>query len=342
MRLAGIAALLLVAGGVALAARQFAHKEEPRARNVVKVVSTAPRHVAGGYDLRDVALLSDEEVWAVGYDDEHTRRLYHSHDGGGTWEAVDVLGNGATFTSVGFPDAEHGWAVGGGGLVIRTADGGKSWELLKPPTKVDLQVVHFINSRVGFIGGREALLDSATDEVTGSAEILRTTDGGRTWRRCYREERPGNFFQITSFSDSVAVAILDGNRLLRTEDRGETWMAVPLSARYVTSAATAPDGVNWFVGPQGGLQSSDDGGKTWRQSASQSPDAAGHNWEAISFNGRGQGLAVGESGTVALTSDNGKTWEVFSIASSDDLRAIRMHGSTALILGASKLYRVRL
>lgn len=345
MRVARIAALLLIAGGVALAARQFAHREAPPAREArggVTVVSTVPRHVVGSYDLGDVAMLSDEEVWAVGYDGEHTRRAYHSKDGGATWGAVEVPGNGSTFTSVSFPDAQHGWAVGGGGLVIRTTDGGKSWRLLKPPTTVDLQTVHFINPQVGFVAGRAALLTRETDELTGSAEILRTRDGGETWQRSYREEQPGNFFQITSLSESVALAVLDGNRLLRTEDQGETWAQVPTDAKYVTSVASAPDGVGWLVGPQGGLRSSDDGGKTWRRPPSLAENGASQDLEAISFNSKGQGLAVGKAGTVALTHDGGKTWELLAIAASDNLRVIRMRGSSALILGAKNVYRVRL
>lgn len=218
MRIARMGALLLLAAGAACSARQLAGVGKPAAPEVrggLKVLSAVPRHKVGVYDLQSVALVGDEEAWAVGYDGEHTRRAYHSKDGGATWEAVDIPGNGSTLTSLSFPDARHGWAVGGGGLVVRTADGGASWELLKPPTKSDLEAVHFIDPRVGFVGGKSALLDRATDEVTGFTEILCTEDGGGSWRRCYRQDEPSGFFQLTSLSGSVWFAVLGANQLIR-------------------------------------------------------------------------------------------------------------------------------
>lgn len=346
MRVAKIAALLLIVGGVAFAARQFARRTDSTApdyvQSKVKVISTIPRHESGRYDLGDITLLNSDEAWAVGYDGKHPRRVYHSKNGGETWDAMDVPGNDFTMKAVSFPDTQHGWAVGGNGLIIRTTNGGKSWELLEPPTSSDLEEVHFANPQLGFIGGKTALLDKTTEEVSGSFEILCTKDGGDTWRRCYEEKQPCGFFQITSLAETVAFALPCGNQLIRTDDLGETWREVPLSAKYVSSIALGPDGVGWMVGPQGVFQSSDDGGKTWRQSTSLAQGMVGQDWEAISFNSNGKGLAVGKAGTLALTSDNGKTWELLSLATSDDLRAIRMQGSFALILGAKNIYRVRL
>jgi photosystem II stability/assembly factor-like uncharacterized protein len=346
MRVARIAALSLIAGGVALAAHQLARRTDSTApvyvQGKVKVISSIPRHESGSYDLGDITLLNDVEAWAVGYDEKHPRRVYHSKDGGDTWEAMDVPGNNFTMKAVSFPDTQHGWAVGGNGLIIRTANGGRSWELLKAPTSSDLQAVHFVNARIGFVGGRDAVGDRLTDEVTGSFEILRTKDGGETWRRCYGEKQPDSFFQIASLSESIVFVVLDGNRLMRTDNQGETWKDIPLSVKYVTSIAFAPDGVGWMVGPQGTFQSSEDGGKNWRQSTSLAQSIMSKDWEAIGFNSKGQGLAVGKAGSVALTSDSGKTWELLSLATSDNLRAIRMHGSSALILGAKNIYHVRL
>ena len=344
MRVAKIAALILIVGGVTLAARQFRHRERtaaPEVRNGVDVVSAVPRHKVGVYDLRDVALVSDEEVWAVGYDDEHTRRVYNSKDGGATWDAVAVPGNGFTLTSLSFPDAQHGWAVGGNGLIIRTTDGGNSWELLKPPTTSELQAVHFVNSQVGFVGGKDALLDRSTGEVTGFAEILCTKDGGDSWRRCYRLDEPSSFFQLTCLSESVAFAVLGANQLIRTEDRGGTWAEVPKPSKYVYSVAQAPDGTVWLAGSQG-LLSSDDGGKTWHQPPSLPQGIASKGWMSISFNSKGQGIAVGGSGSVALTADGGRNWKLSPLAGSEELGVIRMHDSSALILGRTNAYHVRL
>lgn len=348
MRIAKIGALLLLAAGAAYSARQLAGGGRPPAplvapvaRSGLKVVSTVPRHKVGVYDLQAVALVGEEEAWAVGYDEEHTRRAYHSVDGGSTWSAVDLPGNGSPLTSLSFPDARHGWAVGGDGLIVRTKDGGASWDLLKPPTESDLEAVHFIDRRVGLVGGKTALLDSATDEVTGFTEILCTEDGGETWRRCYKQDEPSGFFQLTSLSESVWFAVLGANQLVRTEDRGKTWAEVPKPAQYVYSVAQARDGTSWLACARG-LLSSTDGGRTWGRPPSLPEGIGSKNWKAITFDRGGRGVAVGEAGAVAVTSDGGTSWELTSLAASEELRAISLYDSSVLILGAKDAYRVKL
>lgn len=346
MRAGKVLLLLLIAGGVAFAGHRLTRKPAPPARDPaqggVQLLSSAPRHEAGSYDLGDVALLDGGAAWAVGYDGRHTRRVYRSADGGRTWEPVEVPGTDATFKALSFPDARHGWAVGGHGLVVRTADGGATWEPVEVPTTFDLHAVHFASERVGFVGGGDKAKDPATDEVTGSLELLCTRDGGASWRRCHREPEPGSFFQIVSASESVALAVLDGNRLVRTEDAGETWARVPFPARYVSSVAFAPDGAGWAVGPQGVFQTSADAGKTWRQAAALPEGVAARDWEAVGFNKAGKGLAVGKGGALALTNDGGKSWQLLPLGTSDNLRGVRLQESFALILGAQNVYRVRL
>ena len=62
----------------------------------------------------------------------------------------------------------------------------------------------------------------------------------------------------------------------------------------------------------------------------------------MAFNSDGIGLAVGEDSTLALSIDNGKTWELLALIKSDDLRAVRIQGPDAIILGAQKLYSLDL
>lgn len=350
MRIAKVIMLVLIVGVASIAARQLIHMQLSNAdkanvtkpvvhsQKAIEIVSAVPRDETGKYDLGDIALLANGDAWAVGYDGKHIGRVYYSKDRGKTWDAVDVPGNDFTLKALSFSDSQHGWAVGGNGLVIRTINGGKSWELMETPTTFDLQAVHFVNSQVGFIAGKTALLNRITDEVSGSFEILCTKNGGETWRRCYKEDKPSNVFQITTFSESVAFALLDGNRLIRTDDQGKTWREVPLSAKHIFSIAFAPDGAGWIVGNQGVFQRSGDGGKTWQQPTSLAQNFMSKNWEAVNFNDTGIGLAVGENGALALTRDNGNTWEIQTLATSDHLRAVRLQGSSAIVLGAQNIY----
>lgn|SRR5574341_396846 len=352
MRAAKIIVFLFLAAAISLAAREVLFQghvtsnqpvERRPTRQTIKIVSSIPRHISGVYGLTDIALLDNGEAWTVGYDDKHPDRIYHSITSGRTWEPVDVPGNEwITFKALSFADPYHGWAVGGDGLVIRTSNGGKSWERLKSATNADLETVHFANSEVGYAGGTRALLDRISREVTGSLEILCTKTGGDTWRQCYEENKPISVFQITSTSESTAFAITGGNRLLRTDDQGKSWRTIALPVKYVFSIAFAPGGVGWLVGNQGAFLRSDDGGMTWQRPASLPEDFGDKDWEAIAFNSTGCGIAVGENSTLAVTTDNGKTWELENLQISDHLRGVRVQGSSAIVLGSQKAYLIKI
>jgi len=345
MRIARIMILVMLVGAASIAARQLMlksrHDQKP-----IEIVSSVPRSETGKYDLGDVALLENGDAWAVGYDGEHVDRLYFSNDKGKTWNPVDVPGTGFTMHAITFSDSQHGWAVGGNGLIIRTRDGGKSWELLKPPTRTeaevrvsDLHAVHFANASIGYVAGNERHGNKTSDEVWGSVEIFCTKDGGETWRQCYKLDEPYSVFQITTVSESRAFVSL-GDRLMRTDNQGETWQEIKLSAKYISSVAFAADGSGWLVGSHGVFQHSTDGGNTWQQPPSLTQDFVNHDWWAIAFNSNGIGLAVGDNSVLALTIDNGKTWELQTSIKSDHLRAVRIQDSRAVILGAQNAYSI--
>jgi photosystem II stability/assembly factor-like uncharacterized protein len=345
MRFVKIILTLLLIGVTLITARQFAIRNTDKTKQAqdkhkLDVVFAIPRDVYGGYDLGKVSLLENGEAWAAGYDGQDINRLYHSKDGGKTWEIVTVPSNGCcTFKALHFSDSEHGWVVGGRGLIIRTIDGGKSWEKLKAPTETDLSAVNFVNSQVGFVAGRNALLDPITDVVTGSFEVLCTKDGGETWKSCYKENEPSTVFQIITLSESVAIIALDGTRLIKTEDQGVTWRELSIPMKSVFSIAVSPDGAIWAVGRQGTFQRSDDAGQTWKP-APLLENSTIKNWDAIAFNKKGNGFAVGANNALAFTPDCGRTWEIHNLKVSDDLRAVRVQDSFAIVLGAKNAYRI--
>ncbi|MBK9336179.1 MAG: hypothetical protein IPM98_06185 [Lewinellaceae bacterium] len=61
-------------------------------------------------------------------------------------------------------DADHAWAVGDGGTIIHTADGGASWVVQCPPVAANtiLEDVSFANTTTGWAVGRTT---DATDPV---------------------------------------------------------------------------------------------------------------------------------------------------------------------------------
>jgi photosystem II stability/assembly factor-like uncharacterized protein/uncharacterized protein YjdB len=86
-------------------------------------------------------------------------------DGGESWKP---LSGSFDLASVFFTDAVSGYAVGSGGVIIKTNNGGISWDPCPNPSAFGLHSIYFIDAKTGFAVG-----DNGT--------ILKTTDGGASW-----------------------------------------------------------------------------------------------------------------------------------------------------------------
>ena len=77
--------------------------------------------------LEDIFFLNASMGWAVG----ENGIILHTDNGGESW-TEQTSGTPETLRSVGFADENNGWAAGGDfgvGAILRTTDGGKTWEL---------------------------------------------------------------------------------------------------------------------------------------------------------------------------------------------------------------------
>jgi photosystem II stability/assembly factor-like uncharacterized protein len=135
---------------------------------------------------------------------------------------------------VAFISPDSGFAVGAAGTLLRTTDGGSSWNLVNISADSNdyLLRIRFVTSRLGFIVGRYSI--SAYDYRT---LILRTTDGGATWDR-YGPDTLG-YFDNLSFADASLGYLMGGvyttghGLIAKTTDSGVTW-------DYINSSASNP------------------------------------------------------------------------------------------------------
>ncbi|MEO6097000.1 MAG: YCF48-related protein [Fibrobacteria bacterium] len=166
--------------------------------------------------------------WAVGY----SGSLFKTEDGGSLWKnTAGTDFTGVMFNAVSFPSRDTGWVVGTsvdslGRCIIRTTDGGKTWEAQGPKAGPDdiyreLNGVHFIDSHRGWVAGEKGFYS--------------TIDAGNTWT-------PINPSIPSRFSWNVVSAIQFVTPLIG-------WMAI--------STPTGP--VSW------GLLQTRDGGLSWQE-----------------------------------------------------------------------------
>jgi photosystem II stability/assembly factor-like uncharacterized protein len=221
------------------------------------------------------------------------------------------------------------WASGSGGTIVRTSDGGASWQRLTIPGSetLDFRDIDAVSADVAYalsIGSGE------------SSRIYKTVDAGRTWTLQFTNTDPKAFFDAMAFWDAErGIAFsdsIDGHLvILRTDNGGRVWTRVPaagLPPALDNEGAFAASGTNVavfgrdrvWIGTGAAAVSrvlrSSDGGRTW--TAASTPLAAGPSAGifSIAFRDALHGIVVGgdyrkESEAIdnaAVTDDGGKTW----------------------------------
>ncbi len=213
-----------------------------------------------------------------------TTPLYRTRDGGRTVTPVDtggypvkglcaidvtkakVINSGALEERTQMHAAGR---VGGPAWLIRSLDGGETWQTLD--LNHDLAMitdVKFFSPSVGFVVGA-----SNADVEQSHAVILKTIDGGARWKRVYQSTRSLELVWKVSFptpeTGFATVMHYDEKRseqvVAKTVDGGEHWAEVPLvrdaAAREFGIGFVTPE-VGWVGTAVSGFRTSD-GGLTW-------------------------------------------------------------------------------
>src|SRR5262245_65195832 len=77
--------------------------------------------------------------------------------------AVQKSGTEVTLMNVYFRNPRMGWAVGSGGTVLKTLDGGGKWKKVSSGTTAMLTGVLFIDDKHGWLGGTNGALCHGAD-----------------------------------------------------------------------------------------------------------------------------------------------------------------------------------
>ncbi|MBC8042686.1 MAG: T9SS type A sorting domain-containing protein [Rhizobacter sp.] len=243
------------------------------------------------------------------------------------FSTVAAKGNGVSATQ-GFGSAV---AVGVGGTILRSADGGTSWQSVSSSntsTLLSVAVASNFSGAASKSNGSQSVsgLGSAIAVGVGGT-ILRSADGGTNWQSISSNvsaalnsislstdfstvaAKGNGALSTQGFGSAVAVGV--GGTILRSADGGANWVNVSSSVTNLDNI-TAPlttdllsvefvdETIGYACGKNGVILQTNDGGLSWRQQPSGT--TADINDIAVSANGTGN--AVG-SGTTALITNNG-------------------------------------
>jgi len=243
--------------------------------------------------------------------------ICQTHDAGQTYVVLDRKKT-HNIRFVNFADPSVGWALDEDNSILKTTDGGQTWQVQRKAGMVDYKDARYKDKPVQKIKEplQALVVTNATtafaygggfhgEGVEQEGILLATTDGGTTWQKL-----PFLFQQnIKSifFIDPQHGWVYDnGGTLYRTTDGGHQWIvgisgkgAAPLIGIFFINADEG-----WVVGKAGDLRHSTDGGKTWQ---AQKVPVTG-TLQSIYFLDKNNGWAAGAEGAIIGTTDGGSHW----------------------------------
>lgn len=247
------------------------------------------------------------------------------------------------YDDVWFFNANVGWGVNSSGHVVKTTNGGQTWDIkFKTPILPDsnrpvyLRCITWASEQVGLIG-----------TLTTDLRLYRTTDGGEHWNSvALPAAAPKKVCGLFAVDQSVIYGSGtndpgDGAAVIKSSDGGNSWIAIDMSAQASNLIdiyfQTRERG--WVVGgfsdkPQPTYDDvkpvilfTDDGGTTWvdRLKDMRSQFVEGTWGWKIQFLNDQLGFVSLENMTQAFilkTEDGGKTWSKFSVPGNANIEGI--------------------
>jgi len=231
-------------------------------------------------------------------------RVLLSRDAGNTWMfGNDILVDAQDLAF----DGPIGVAVGRGGYMAYTTDGGEDWALSVPATGDDL-------SSVAFIGPRQAV-------TFGGGRFFLSRDGGSTWTFTTNAPAVEGLNQVAYGGGLLIASGSAGTRV--SDDEGATWASlvnIPtgVSGLRDISVSGRTDAV--AVSGNGALLATRDGGQTWTIAAIT--PAVG--FRGVAFADDQRGAALGPGGRILFTNDNGESWSVVGTSNETPFKALSL------------------
>ena len=255
-------------------------------------------------DLIAVFFTGSDKGWIAG----DNGYLASTNDGGKSWTPYP-LNTTETINEIYFRNDDNGYLVAGRKMYI-TRDAGRTWQETRiyrtgefGSARPEFLSIRFSDKKRGYVIG-SVLKKSGDDEVVIDSLVMRTEDGGETWRRITVPSKT-ELFHLDFDGNSRGWIVGDDGLILASTDEGNTWSTqssgttLPL---YNVDFRDAKEG--YIVGKQGTILRTENGGVTW--------DKVGTNFKEtfmrVDFADDKNGWAVGYAGTILRSNDKGRTW----------------------------------
>lgn len=267
------------------------------------------------------------------------------------WVAQTSGVGAVSLSSVSFTSATTGLAVGTGGTIIKTTNGGTSWAAKTSLTANALTSVKFISATNAIAVGQFGIIlfstnagETWTNQTTGTnltsvhfpsasigyaaganGTILKSTNGGVNWT-ALTSGATTNFTSIFFVSDSIGYVSGAAGVVRKTTNGGTNWTALTTgTTSNLTSSSFASTTIGWISGAAGTMRATTNGGTNW---TAQTLTGTAVNMTSVNFVNSSSGWATGQNGRINFTSNGGTNWSTQTSPSANALNCITMINTT--------------
>jgi photosystem II stability/assembly factor-like uncharacterized protein len=269
--------------------------------------STSLFNNGSGQRFDDVFFLDENTGWAA---NGFFAAVYKTTDGGETWQTQlteSELGGAFYFRNIEFLDAQNGFLGTLNNLLLKTNDGGITWQPVDniSPNPHAVCGLSAVNSQTIF--GCGAFFQPAF--------IIKSSDAGQTWTYTNMADMATALVEIKFIDETTCYAggqNTNGACLLKTTDGGNSWNEIynsGIPGEYVWKIQILEDinvvfGAVSSVAPHlGKLIKSFDAGNNWQSFAAPETDI-----QALGFISETKGWMGGHTTGFYETNDGGQTW----------------------------------
>ena len=242
------------------------------------------------------------------------------------WKAASS-GTTANLNGIAAPTGGLRWAVGDGGVIVASGDGGATWTAQTSGSTQDLHAVAFADATHGWAVGAGGTILATTDGgahltpqtsgtgsdlygvafadathgwAVGAGGTILATTGGGAWTP--QTSGTAQALRAVAAADATHAVAAGASGTIVTTGDGSSWAARTSGTTHDLLGATCGDAAHvWVAGAAGTVLRSVNGGAKW---TAQATGSAG-DLTAAAFADPGRGAVTGAAGAILTTSSGG-------------------------------------
>ena len=243
--------------------------------------------VATAADINKIFFYNDQMGWAVTSGGE----VLSTFDAGKNWRIIEV--SKRNIRDIQFLNRD-GYLIGDRGLLMKSTNGGGSWQDISLNMKYNLTGVGILDDSTIIICGNDQNSISKT-----KGEVFESRDFGKTWKK--HEWRLGNGYTDIAVCPPRKVYLLASKKVFHSISRGIRYFHGGYEGSRLGFGFDFMDDWGFMVGHKGYFARTNSHGRNWEEI----PLDSSGNLYAVEMFDKESGVAVGEGGLIMYFYDNG-------------------------------------